>query len=398
MKVLMFGWEFPPYSSGGLGPACYLLTKGLSKNGVEITFVIPYSKDEKAEYVTLIGLKNIKDLKIELVPSLLEEYMTSTSYTSKLKENLKYLYGSDLYHEVIRYAQAGIDLSLKKDFDVIHCHDWMTYPAGINAKHASGKPLVVHIHNTVFDRSSLKPNKYEYNIEKAGFKIADKVIAISNRVKETLIKKYGIDKNKISVIHWAIDHENEDYYQEAPKKSFNEKIVLFVGRITTQKGPDYFIKAAKKVLDFCPNTRFIIVGSGDMLPTIINMSIELGISNKVNFAGWFNPKEVSKTFKMADLFVMPSVSEPFGLVALESLKNGTPVIVSNQSGVSELIHNCLKVNFWDVNDLTNKIVSVLRYNSLKKELRRNSEEEINELNIIDTGKKTIKVYEEVIKW
>ncbi len=401
MKVLMFGWEFPPYSSGGLGSACYLLTKGLAKKGIAITFVVPYGDNNETEYVKLIGVNDIKNLQIKFVNSILQEYMTNDSYDTKLKklkERLKYLYGEDLYHEVYRFSHAALEVASKENFDVIHCHDWMTYPAGINAKHLTNKPLIVHIHNTVFDRSSLSPSNYEYEIEKAGFENSDCIIAISNKVKDTLVKKYGINEDKIKVVHWGIDHENKDYYQVQPKNSFSEKIVLFAGRITLQKGPDYFIEAAKKVLDFYPNVRFIVVGSGDMLPRIINRAIELGISHKVNFTGWFNQKELFRAFKIADLFVMPSVSEPFGLVALEALKNGSPVIVSKQSGVCEVIKNCLKVDFWDINELANKIVNVLKYISLHKELKENSQLEINDLDIYKPAKKIIGVYRQVLKW
>ena len=396
MKVLMFGWEFPPYVSGGLGNACYLLTKGLHKKGVNITFVIPYSGDEKAEYVNLIAMENVKDFKLRLINSIIEPYITSEEYKSKLSKYDKSLYGNNLYHEVYRFSLAALDIASKEDFDIIHCHDWMTYQAGINIKHMTNKPLIVHIHNTVFDRSSLKPTKYEYDIEKAGFENADKIIAISNRIKNLLVDEYNIDKNKISVAHWGLDHENPDYYQKPPIKSLDNKVVLFVGRITMQKGVDYLIEAAKKVLDFEPNVRFIIVGFGDMLPQSINRAIELGINNKINFTGWFSPKDVFKAFKIADLFVMPSVSEPFGLVALESLKNGTPALISKQSGVSEVINNCLKVDFWDIKDMTDKIVNSLRYDSLNNELRYNGMHEVEKLNIDKPADETLKAYKEVL--
>ena len=397
MKILMLGWEYPPYISGGLGTACYILTKGLSKNGIDVTFVIPYADNEKAEFVKLLGMENVKNFNIKIVNSILEPYMSSEDYKKKFsKINGISLYGNNLYHEVYRFSLAVLDIASKEDFDIIHCHDWITYPAGINLKHLTGKPLILHIHNTVFDRGSLNPVKYEYDIEKAGFENADKIIAISHRIKETLVNEFKINEEKVSVIHWGVDHENKEYYQKEPEKFSNEKIVLFVGRITMQKGVDYLIEAAKKVIAIENNVRFIIVGSGDMLPQLIDKTIEYGINHKVNFTGWFSPKEVFKAFKLADLFVMPSVSEPFGLVALESLKNGTPALISKQSGVSEILKNCLKVDFWNTNDMADKILNILRYKSLHNELQYNGNLEVEKMDIFESAEKTIDIYKEVI--
>ncbi len=402
MKVLMFGWEFPPYTSGGLGTACYGLTKGLARNGIDITFVVPYApEDQKAEFVKLISVNNIKNLTIIPVSSTLTQYATTDSYEeriARLKKGLRELYGHNLYQEVLRYSLVAAQLAKEIEHDVIHCHDWMTYQAGINAKEISGKPLIVHIHNTIFDRSSLKPNGHEYWIEKNGFEHADMVIANSNKIKDTLVSKYGIDPRKIIVVHFGIEEDDPDYNIEV-RKPFKTKIVMFVGRITLQKGPDYFIEAAKKVLEHEPDTRFIMVGTGDMLPQIINRTIELGISDKITFTGWFSKKDVYKAFKLADVFVMPSVSEPYGLVALEAIKNNTTVIVSKQAGVSEVIKHCLKVDFWDVNELANKITAVLRYKTLHEELKHNSSEESKKFNLDEPAKKTIQVYKEAAqKW
>ncbi|MBS3152011.1 glycosyltransferase family 4 protein [Candidatus Woesearchaeota archaeon] len=397
----MFGWEFPPYTSGGLGTACYALTKGLARNGLDITFVVPYlPEDQKVEFVKLVGANTIANITIIPVNSTLTQYSTFESYEeriAKLKSGLRDLYGHNLYIEVIRYSIAAAQLASQYDHDVIHCHDWMTYQAGMNAKEISGKPLIIHIHNTVFDRSSLKPNEIEYQIERMGFENADKIIAISNKIKNTLVSKYGIEPNKISVVHWGIEEEDPDYHLEV-KKPFNTKIVMFVGRVTLQKGPDYFVEAASQVLKYEPDTRFVVVGSGDMLPRIINRAIELGIIDRFNFTGWFSKRDVYKVFKLADVFVMPSVSEPFGLVALEALKNNVPVIISKQSGVSEVLKHCLKVDFWDVNELSNKIVSVLKYKVLYQELKNNGFNEVNKFNLDEPAKKVITVYNEARQW
>lgn len=400
MKVLMFGWEFPPYTSGGLGTACYHLTKGLAQNGADVTFVVPFAADgTDDDFVRLLGVQ-LQHIRLRAIPSLLSPYMGEGDYQKRLRKlgnNFLQLYGHNLYHEVARFAQAARDIALHEPHEVIHCHDWMTYPAGIVAKQVSGKPLVVHIHNTVFDRSSLQPNGYEYAIEKAGFEEADMIIAISQHVKDNLVQRYHVNPQKVVVVHWGIDQDDPAYAIASPQKGVREKIVLFVGRITLQKGPDYFIEAARKVLDLEPNTRFVIVGEGDMLPQIIHRSIELGMSDKVSFNGWFQKQDVFKAFKMADVFVMPSVSEPFGLVALEALKNGTPVIVSKQSGVAEVVQHCLKVDFWDVQELANKILAVLRYRSLQHELRANGTEESKKFTLDAPAKKVLAAYGQVVR-
>jgi glycogen(starch) synthase len=274
----------------------------------------------------------------------------------------------------------------------------MTYHAGLRAREISGKPLVVHIHATEFDRTGGNPNTYISNIEYEGLSKADLVIANSNYTKDNVIKCYNIDPNKIKVVHWGIDPDNPNYnINFSSPMSKEEKVVLFLGRITIQKGPDYFIEVAKKVLDYKKNVRFVIAGSGDMLPRIVDRAHELGIQDKVTFTGFLKGADVHKAFQMADLYVMPSTSEPFGLVALESLKNHTPVILSKQSGVSEVVQNALKVDFWDINEMTNKIVSVLNYHELLDELKENSYEESKKFNLITPAEKCIDAYNEAIR-
>jgi len=255
-------------------------------------------------------------------------------------------------------------IAREEEHDIIHAHDWMTYQAAINAKKTSKKPLVVHLHATEFDRTGGNPDPRISHVEWQGLKEADKVITNSNYSKENIITHYKIPADKIDVVHWGIDDA------EIPKYDVKkDKTVLFLGRMTIQKGPDYFIEVAKKVLDYEPHTKFIVVGDGDMLPKIINRTAELDIADKVTFTGALAGDDVHKAFQTADLYVMPSVSEPFGLVALESLKNGTPILISKQSGVSEVIKNALKTDFWDLNEMTNKIVAVLRHQALQEELR-----------------------------
>jgi len=407
MKVLMFGWEFPPYKSGGLGTACYDLTKGLSRQDVDVTFVMPVAPDgAKADFVKLKGTNNLtKNIKVRKINSILTPYQTSNSYDdafSKIKvaqpgtKSTKDVYGTNLYDEVYRYSIAAEFIAGEEDYDVIHVHDWMTYKAGMNAKKVSGKPLVAHIHATEFDRTGGNPNQVISHIEYEGLKAADVVIANSNWTKDNVMKCYSIPSEKIEVVHWGIDPENPWYGINEKSPFRDEKLVLFLGRITIQKGPDYFVEAANKVLKHVPNTKFMVAGSGDMFGRMVNRAGELGILDKFMFTGFLTGADVHKAFQMADLYVMPSVSEPFGLVALESMKNGTPILISKQSGASEVVNHALKADFWDVDEMTNKIVNVLQYPELLEELKENTVRESAKFNLDEPAKKTLRIYEKAI--
>jgi glycosyltransferase involved in cell wall biosynthesis len=403
----MFGWEFPPFKSGGLGTACYDLTKGLSNQGIDVTFVMPVAPEgADAEFVNLVGANNFaKNLKLRKIGSILSPYQSFSSYAEALKHlsstartgaGSSDVYGYNLYQEVYRYSVAAGEIAEEDDFDVIHVHDWMTYQAGMTAKEISGKPLVAHIHATEFDRTGGNPNQIISNMEQKGLQEADIVIANSNFTKNNVIKHYNINPDKIEVVHWGIDPENP-YYGLNQKSPFNdEKIVLFLGRITIQKGPDYFVEAANRVLKYLPNTKFVVAGSGDMFERMINRADELNILDRFLFTGFLKGADVHKAFQMADLYVMPSVSEPFGLVALESLKNGTPIMISKQSGVSEVVNHALKVDFWDIDEMTNKIVNVLKYPELHSELKDNSFREVQGFNLDEPAQKTRHIYEKAI--
>jgi glycogen synthase len=404
MKVLMFGWEFPPNNKGGLGTACFGLTKSLSNKGVDITLVLP-KKNDPHEHLDIISADTLyignQKLKLKYVDSLLHSYMTSEEYDMSLKdyeESFKRLitgdtkgdlYGRDLYEEVHRYAQKARIIALFEDFDVIHCHDWMTFKAGIEAKKATGKPLVVHVHATDFDRTGGNPNQYVYEIEKQGMEYADKIITVSKFTKDLVSKHYGIPKKKIKVVHNGVDYKNTK-----KKEVFGsgEKIVLFLGRLTLQKGPDYFIEAAKKALEIRPDIKFVIAGTGDMYGRMIEKAAELGIAKNVLFTGHLRGEDVDKAYQMADLYVMPSVSEPFGITPLEALKNNTPVLISKTSGVSEVLTNALKVDFWDIDEMTNKIVSAVSYSSLNSSLVENGNNEIKNITWDAAAEKCIEVY------
>lgn len=404
MKVLMFGWEFPPWNQGGLGTACYGLTKGLSHHGAEVIFVLPRAPPEaNGGHVKLVSASSIKGIRFKTINSPLVGYMTSEEYQQKVKEGLLTkkessggdLYGKDLFEEVERFALKARLIAESEEFDVIHAHDWLTYKAGVIAKQATGKPLVVHMHATEFDRTGGNGvNQYVYDIEKKGMQEADAVICVSNFTRQMVVDRYGIDPGKLYVVHNAVEFTN---FKE-PKRQLSEldKVVLFLGRITLQKGPDYFIETARKVIDYEPKAKFVVAGNGDMLPRMIHRAAELGIGDKVLFAGFLKGEDIDRAYKMASLYVMPSVSEPFGITPLEAMRNGTPVLISKQSGVSEVISNCLKTDFWDIDEMANKIVSVLRYKPLHESLSEDGSREVKKFNWDIPAKKCLDVYTHAI--
>jgi len=403
----MFGWEFPPHFSGGLGTACYGLTKSLNHLNTEVIFVMPSGPQNMTSgFVKLLVANNLVNddkLRFKKVDSLLTPYMTSEQYKEQYSKiagdsSKQGLYGEDIYQEVFRFAAKATYLALQENFDIIHCHDWMTYPAGIKAKEMTGKPLIVHIHATEFDRTGGNGvNQLVYDIEREGFHKADLVIANSYFIKQKLIHYYGVPEEKIRVVHNAVEFTEKNFENERFPIKRDDKVVLFLGRITLQKGPDYFVEAARKVLEKDPNVKFVIAGTGDMLPRIINRVAELGISNKFLFPGFVSRDEGDRLYRMADIFVMPSVSEPFGIVPLEAIWCETPVIISNQSGVSEVLHHCLKVDFWDVNELANKMLALLHYSNLHTTLRERGLEEVEKMNWDIPAKKCIDIYNELLR-
>jgi len=372
MKVLMLGWEFPPFISGGLGTACYGLTRAMSRQGTEIVFVLPRPVPEQfSSHVRLasgigpqisgsevFGSEEFSNVTFRSIPSLMRPYQSPESFKQSLSgyelseladllaegktlnmESLKsggMNYGGDMYREVQRYARLATLIARQEDFDVVHAHDWMTYPAGMAVSGMSGKPLVLHIHSTEFDRSGENVNQMVYDIERQGMHYADQVVAVSHLTRDIVLSRYSVDPEKVKVVYNAIER-NGDFTRPMPSSiSSREKIVLFLGRITMQKGPEYFIAAARKVLEVMDDVKFVMAGAGDMTRKAIEMAAEMGIGHKVLFTGFLRGDDVDRVFRMADLFVMPSVSEPFGLVPLEALRNDVPVIISKQSGVSEI--------------------------------------------------------------
>jgi len=396
----MFGWEYPPYKSGGLGTACYGLTKGLKNHNVDIIFVLPRGDKDKADnsYVKMLIASDYGNIKFIGIPTILTPYMTSESYMQIKGQKGKAgsIYGADLFQEVYNYAQRARLIAQQEEYDIIHCHDWMTYPAGIEAKKVSGKKLVVHIHATEFDRTGGNgANEYVYQLEKRGFEQADRIVAVSNFTKNQVVNHYGISPEKVDVVHNAVEKEHKKFQQLEMGK---DKLVLFLGRVTLQKGPEYFVYAAKKVLEKRKDVKFVMVGTGDMLERMINLTIDMGINDHFLFTGFLEGEELDKVYSMAKLYVMPSVSEPFGITPLEALTNGTPVLISKQSGVSEVLHHALKVDFWDVNEIANKILAVLKHEELHETLVDNGQTQLNSISWDNSARKLIDVYKKVIGW
>ncbi len=424
MRVFMLGWEFPPFISGGLGTACYGLTKALDQLGVEITFVLPSMvQSQYATHVKLLGpgmqsnnrgfkVRSLKNVKFRAITSALQPYLTSDAYQHRIEESLSRIrgargragqfagtldYSGDMYTEVQRYAELAVKLAANEEFDVVHAHDWMTYPAGAAVARASGRPLIVHVHSTEFDRSGEHVNQMIYDIERMGMHTADRVIAVSYLTRNIIISRYGVSGDKVEVVYNGVDRNgNSNLLFGDTTIKRDEKIVLFLGRITMQKGPDYFLRAAKKVLEKMDNVKFVMAGSGDMMHRAVEMAAELGIGSKVLFTGFLRGEDVGKIYKMADLYVMPSVSEPFGIAPLEALDNDVPIIISKQSGVSEVIKHALKVDFWDVDEIANKIVAVLKYPPLGITLRSHGNYEVRKLRWKDSAQRCAKIYEEAL--
>ena len=426
MKVFMLGWEFPPFISGGLGTACYGLTRAMDQLGMEVTFVLPKMVESKyATHVKLltpgsrtttssIKFNELKNVKFHTLSSALQPYTTPDTYERRIEETLRLKqeihggsissasqlitskdYSNDMYSEVYRYAAMAAELADNEHFDVVHAHDWMTYPAGIAVAAFSGRPLFVHVHSTEFDRSGEHVNQMIYDIEREGMHRADKVITVSHFTRNIIISRYGVSEDKVEVVYNGVKR-NGGWSSDETVIDKDEKIVLFLGRITMQKGPEYFLQAAKKVLDVMGNVKFVMAGSGDLMHRSIELAAELGIGQKVLFTGFLLGEDVQKIYKMADLYVMPSVSEPFGIAPLEALDNDVPVIISKQSGVSEVLMHALKVDFWDINEIANKVIAVLKYPPLQMTLRSHGNFEVRRLRWKDAATKCAKIYEEML--
>ncbi len=409
MKALMFGWEFPPHILGGLGTASFGLTKGMAENGdMDISFVIPKPHgDEDKSFARIIGAGNTpiawRDTDWDYVQSRIGNVMDPQLYfdlRSHIYADFNYMnvndlgckefsgrYPDNLLEEINNYSIVAGVIARTLDFDIIHSHDWLTYPAGIHAKQVSGKPLVIHVHATDFDRSRGNVNPTVFGIEKDGMTNADHIITVSNLTRRTVIEKYGIDPAKVTTVHNAVEPLSEE---------MKEKVVTFLGRITMQKGPEYFVEAAAKVLQKVHNVRFVMAGSGDMMEKMIDLAAQKDISDRFHFPGFQKGKQVYEMLKASDVYIMPSVSEPFGISPLEAMQMGVPSIISKQSGCAEILNNVIKTDFWDIDAMADAIYSIISYPAMYNQLHDEGLREVNEIQWKKAGKKVIDIYHQLL--
>lgn len=417
MNALMFGWEFPPHILGGLGTASYGLTRGMAQQeDLSITFVIPKPYgDEDQSFLKIIGACYVpvvyKDVSYQQVEQVQGNIMHPDEYFY-YRDRIRYdftrigtnelgciefsgRYPDNLLQEISNYeAVAGV-LAHSLDFDVIHSHDWLTYPAGIFAKQITGKPLVIHVHATDFDRSRGQVNPTVYSIERRGMDVADHIICVSELTRRTVIEKYHQDPRKVTTVHNAVDPiPNVEQFVKTPRK---EKLVTFLGRITMQKGPEYFVEAAAKVLKRTQNVRFVMAGSGDKMQAMIDLVAERGIADKMHFTGFLKGKEVTQMLADSDVYMMPSVSEPFGISPLEAMQVGTPSIISKQSGCAEILSHAIKTDYWDIDAMADAIYAIVEYPSIYETLSREGRNEVNQITWDKAGLKVRAIYDMVMR-
>ena len=427
-RVFMLGWEYPPHIVGGLGIACHGLARSLAGQGHNIIFALPRLFGEEPhhagiELVDIVSkfhmlsakekktLAKIFDLQIEQKHEEIYSSYESQDYhppdafttvtkdsfsssTASIEEKINGIslsggYGEDFYFQIEMFADFIRAYSKTIEFDIIHAHDWMTFPAALHARKVTGKPLICHVHATEIDRSGKNINQHVFDLERDTYRQCDAIITVSNYTKKILIEKYGIIKEKIFPVYNAVEFRVGEEIEHS-ERPFKEKIVLFVGRITFQKGPDYFVKAAKIVLKHCQNVRFVMVGSGDLFHKIIEYAADLGIGRYFHYTGFLKREMVEKIYSMSNLYVMPSVSEPFGISPLEAMAHGVPTIVSKQSGVSEILQNCIKVDFWNIDELAASMLAVLQSDDLEHSM---SNEGLNEIQHISWDESACKVGE-----
>lgn len=422
MKVLMFGWEFPPHILGGLGTASYGLTKGLAAQGdINITFCLPAPHgDEDKSFLDIIAMNHVpvvwRDIDNQWLEKRLGGQMSTKLYydlRDHIYSDFSYIgtndigaiefsgrYPNNLQEEINNYSIVAGVVARQQTYDIIHAHDWLTYPAGIHAKQVSGKPLVIHVHATEFDRSRGHANPTVYSIEKDGMDHADCIMCVSELTRQTVINHYHQDPNKCFAMHNAVYPLPERILriveQRQPFREKKEKIVTFLGRITMQKGPEYFIEAAKLVVDRTRNIRFCMAGSGDMMNAMINLAAQKGIADRVHFPGFMNGDAVYETFRYSDVYVMPSVSEPFGISPLEAMQSGVPSIISKQSGCGEILNKCIKTDYWDIEAMADAIHSLCTNDAFHDYLEREGREEVNNITWEKVGQRIYKHYQRLL--
>lgn len=426
MKVLMFGWEYPPHITGGLGTACFGLTKAMVSQGDQVIFIVPKAYgDESTEAARIV---NASDVIVDFSKEVYNEYWKNLSYIEvnsqiipyvgvddfynvinnrikqyegikKIEHQRKYefsgKYGPSLLEEVERYAMVAAEIAQNYEYEIIHAHDWLTYKAGIVAKKISGKKLVIHVHATEFDRSGENINKAVYDIERFGMDNADHIVCVSDFTRNIVITRYGQDPEKVTTIYNGANSMSVQEIQN--QKTVKEKVVTFLGRVTFQKGPDYFVEAATKVLQYDKNVRFVMAGSGDMLNRMVALVAKNRISQNFHFTGFLKGEDVNKMFALSDVYVMPSVSEPFGISPLEAMNANVPVIISKQSGVSEVLKYAIKVDFWDIDAMADAIYSLLHYPALSKMFIKNGKKEVESIRWDDSAQKLRNLYYKLLR-
>ncbi len=427
MRVLMFGWEFPPHISGGLGTASYGLTKGMAKlDDLEVIFVVPKAwGDEDQSMVRLVGANQVQvaykkvfykgfrrpierievsskivpytdpDNFWQLVNSESSEHNFYVITNARGKVDFSGRYDTNLMDEIYKYSIVATLIADENEFDIIHAHDWLAYPAGIAAMEVSGKPLVIHVHATDFDRSGGNVNPDVYRIEKNGMDAASKIITVSNLTRDIVINKYNINPDKVETVYNAVEPV-EIAENLIIKKGFDEKVVTFLGRITMQKGPEYFIEAAYKVLQVMDNVRFVMAGSGDMMEKMMRRAAALKITDRFHFTGFLKGTDVFTMLDMSDVYIMPSVSEPFGISPLEAMQSNVPVIISKQSGVAEILTHAVKTDFWDIDAMADAIFGILNYPALANMFIKNGKEEVIRLKWDNSARHVRDIYQRVI--
>lgn len=427
MRVLMFGWEFPPHISGGLGTASYGLTKGMATlDDLEVIFVVPKAwGDEDQSKVRLIGANKVpvafkqiqykgfkKPIEQIEISSKIVPYTDPEQYYSKINsESSGYnlvvqtnnegtidfsgRYDGSLLDEIYKYSVVASVIAQENEFDIIHAHDWLAYPAGIAAMEVSGKPLVIHVHATDFDRSGGNVNPDVYRIEKMGMDAASKIITVSNLTRDIVINKYNIHPDKVETVYNAVEPVKISHDADV-NRGFEDKVVTFLGRITMQKGPEYFIEAANKVLKAMPNVRFVMAGSGDMMERMMRRAASLKMTDRFHFTGFLKGKDVFNMLSLSDVYIMPSVSEPFGISPLEAMQSNVPVIISKQSGVSEILTHAVKTDFWDIDAMADAIYGILNYPALSKMFIKNGKEEVVRLKWDNSARHVRDIYYRVI--
>jgi glycosyltransferase involved in cell wall biosynthesis len=428
MRVLMFGWEFPPHISGGLGTASYGLTKGMATlDDLEVIFVVPKAwGDEDQTMVRLVGANQtpmsfrqvyykgfrnpIEKIEVssKIVPytdpedfwkmtrSEISGYKLYVHTDGMGKVDFTGGYEGNLMDEINKYAIVASVIAEENEFDIIHAHDWLAYPAGIAAMEVSGKPLIIHVHATDFDRSGGNVNPDVYRIEKNGMDAASKIITVSNLTRDIVIQKYFISPDKVETVYNAVEPVKFSERMMI-KKGFDEKVVTFLGRITMQKGPEYFIEAAYKVLQVMDNVRFVMAGSGDMMERMMRRAAALKITDRFHFTGFLKGADVFALLDMSDVYIMPSVSEPFGISPLEAMQSNVPVIISKQSGVAEILTHAVKTDFWDIDAMADSIYGILNYPALANMFIKKGKEEVITLKWDNSARHVKEIYDRVIE-